>query len=306
MQAVLDRYEARRLECVRKLKIGLGIVGGLMAIGIAATLSAQGPVLFPLIAGVVIGGIVYYALTHGFKKSFKAEVVSAVVEAYLEGLRYYPERKISRSQFEYSKLYTKGIDRYKGEDYISGKLGETDFEFSEVHAQYKTTSTDSKGRRSTSWHTIFRGIFFIADFHKNFHTRTVVLPDTAEKLFGFLGQKLQSMNLFRGQLIKLENPDFEREFCVYGDDQIEARYILSPSLMERILSYKRKFGSDMRLAFVDSKVYVALSSNKNRFEPKMFQPINDGKLLNEYRADLDLIIGIVEDLNLNTRVWSKV
>ena len=72
----------------------------------------------------------------------------------------------------------------------------------------------------------------MADFNKNFNGHTVVLPDTAEKILGKFGQSLQSMSS-RGELVKLEDPEFEKEFCVYGDDQVEARYILSPALMKR-------------------------------------------------------------------------
>ncbi len=53
-------------------------------------------------------------------------------------------------------------------------IGYTAVEFSQVHAQYKTESsrTDSDGHTETDehWHTIFKGIFFIADFNKHFNT----------------------------------------------------------------------------------------------------------------------------------------
>lgn len=44
------------------------------------------------------------------------------------------------------------------------------------------------------------------------------------------------------QNVKLEDPVFEREWEVYATDQIEARYILTPALMERMLEIKRRFG----------------------------------------------------------------
>ena len=41
-----------------------------------------------------------------------------------------------------------------------------------------------------------------------------------------------------GELVKLEDPEFEKSFVVYSGNQTEARYILSTSLMRRILDYK--------------------------------------------------------------------
>lgn len=306
---VLERYELKRKECLKKWTysvIVILVLGSAGALFFGLKSNEIGLVL--LIAGAVsaiLGFLSFQTLTSGYRKGYKNEVVRAVVEAYQSDLNYEPESFVSESKFHGSKLFLQGIDRYKGEDYVSGKRGKTDFEFSELHAEYKTTTRNSKGRRSTQWHTIFKGVFFIADFHKDFRTHTVALPDTAEKLFGFLGKKLQEMNFARGELIKLEDPDFEREFCVYGDDQIESRYILSPALMRRILSYRAKFGAQMHLAFLRSKVYVALSTDKNHFEPKVFKPVNDLSQVNAFRYDLDLIIDIIEDLNLNTRLWTK-
>ena len=186
-----------------------------------------------------------------------------------------------------------------------GSVGKTEVRFSEVHAEYKTESRDSKGHRKTHWHTIFKGLFFIADFNKEFHGRTVVLPDTAEKLFGGFGKMLQKMNLSRDELVKLESPEFEKEFAVYGTDQVEARYILSTSLMERILNFKRKTRMPVSVAFVHSNVCLALETRKNMFEPRIFRTLLDFDLVSDYLEDLQLAVGIVEELNLNTRIWTK-
>ena len=70
---------------------------------------------------------------------------------------------------------------------------------------------------------------------------TLLYPDTAEKMFGKFGQSLQSLNgkMAHGgrDVVKLEDPEFEKEFVVYAHDQVEARYVLSPSLMRRLLEF---------------------------------------------------------------------
>ena len=306
---LLLEFEAERKQCLKCWLLTLSAIAGVCLGGgaLLARRSAE-PGETMLIAAVItaiLGVIAFIFITKGYKRNFKDQVVRAVIEAYQADLHYEPHGFIGEHSFRKSRLFLKGIDRYRGEDYVSGRRDKTDFEFSEVHAEYKTHTTDSKGRRKTQWHTIFKGVFFIADFHKDFRTHTVVLPDTAEKLFGFLGKKLQEMNFMRGDLIKLEDAEFEEAFCVYGEDQVEARYILSPSLMRRILDCKAKFGSKIYLAFLNSMVYVAIESSRNRFEPKVFASVNDMSLINEYRYDLDLIVDIVDDLNLNTRVWTK-
>jgi len=233
-------------------------------------------------------------------------VVGAVARYVDPGLRYDPDGHISPEQFRASGIFNHSIDRFQGEDYVAGRIGATAIEFSELHAQYKTTTSTGKTTQ-THWHTIFRGLFVIADFNKEFRGMTVVLPDVAEKALGWLGQKLQDAFDFvrRGELVKLEDPEFEREFAVYGDDQVEARYVLSPSLMERLLAFKRKAGRQVYFAFVRSKAYIAITTRRNMFEPRWFGAMADRELVEQYLRDLRFAAGIVEDLDLNTRIWTK-
>ena len=188
---------------------------------------------------------------------------------------------------------------------MEGKIGATAIRFCELHTQYKTTRRDSKGHTHTEWHTIFRGLFFMGDFNKHFSGSTIVLPDSAEALFGKFGQWLQSFSFGRDQLIKMDDPEFEKLFVVYGTDQIESRYILSPALMQRIVEFKTKRQKSIYLSFVGSSIFVALSETRALFEPKIFSSILDFETVCEYFEDLRVAVEIVEDLNLNTRIWSK-
>jgi hypothetical protein len=182
-------------------------------------------------------------------------------------------------------------------------LGKTAVEFSEVIAKHKTSSGTGSDRKD-KYTTIFKGIFFLADFNKHFQGHTVVLPDTAERMLGKFGQRLQRMSS-RGELVRLEDPEFEKEFCVYSDDQVEARYILSTSLMQRILEFRRKWNTKVSLSFRDSKVYIAIRMNRNLFETRLFKSIVDYKFIEKNTYFLTLLTDIVEDLNLNTRIWTK-
>jgi hypothetical protein len=253
-----------------------------------------------VVAGLVLTGLV----SKSYSKEYKRKIIARISCYVDEGLIYSPDCTIPVSEFLKSEIFPPSCDRFTGEDHFRGKIGKTGIEFSEVTAEYRNIRNTGSGQKE-EYTIFFKGLFIIADFNKNFKTRTVVLPDTAEKLFGKFGQTLQSISADRGELIRLENPAFEKEFCVYGDDQVEARYILSPSLMERILAFKRKWNSRVSLSFCDSKVYLAISVNKNLFEARIFRPVADYSFMEENLRFLILLTGIVEDLNLNTRIWTK-
>jgi hypothetical protein len=299
----LRQLEQKRKQVMQNTMVAIGVltIFGLIGFGVMVSKGAPRIVFGIVLCSVVgIGGIAFACIAKGYKREFKQRIIGRIVRFLDPGLSYQTDGLIDKHTFKGSKLFTHCIDRYKGEDLVRGRADKTDIVFSELHAEYKTGSG-----KDTHWHTIFKGLFFIADFNKHFRGQTVVLPDTAEKLFGGLGKMLQSWNVGRADLIKLEDPEFEQEFVVYADDQIEARYILSTSLMRRILDFKRKTGTKIYLSFTGSKVYVAVPMTKNMFEPKYFSSVSDFSPILDYYNDLAFAAGIVDDLNLNTRIWTK-
>jgi len=303
----LSKLDAQRVEIVSTIKKYFGFSILPIAVSIYLAINLQNP--FPAI--IAVGGSLLFSfykinpLWKKYRAEFKEQVIKEIIKFINSSLSYSPTEKISQGEFVKCGIFKTQIDRYRGDDLVRGTIGSTQMEFSEIHAEYKTTTVDSKGRRRTQWHTIFKGLLFSADFNKDFNVKTYVLTDTAEKMFGFLGTKLQKMNKSRGELIKLEDPEFESEFAVYSEDQVESRYILSPSLMDRILSFKKQTNKNIQLSFVDSRLYVTVPYSKALFEPKLFGEMIDFEDIQEYHSDLNLVIGIAENLNLNTRIWTK-
>jgi ABC-type multidrug transport system fused ATPase/permease subunit len=306
----LKDLEEKRRKIASKLIMFWIVLGSVFLFGLLASAITMNPVIaivlfiFLLIIGLIVFFIFFLRKIKSFTLEFKEKIVGEIVRFVDKNLSYAPEKGIGQQTYMDSQIFLTRPDRYKCEDYVSGKIGETQIEFSEIHSEYKTEHTDSKGHRQTQWHTIFRGLFFIADFNKNFQGTTVVLPDLAEKTFGFIGKIFQSWNLTRkGQLIKLEDPEFEKLFVVYGDDQITARYILTPGLMQRLVKFRESLHNTIFLSFKDSKVYIAISINRNLFEPRIFRSNEDFGLIEDYFENLELAVQIIEELGLNTRIW---
>ncbi|WP_343632302.1 DUF3137 domain-containing protein [Fluviicola sp.] len=309
----LGVLEAERKAYVKRFWTGFFIFLGALGAVCAAwlTIGRMNPVPY-LVAAVVVflAGLVIMIVRHqrfykNFKNQFKGKVIPAVVKFVDERLQYDPNRGLM-SEYAESRIFTQRYDRYKAEDTISGKFDLTDFAFGEIHTEYKTVSTDSKGNRQEHWHTIFKGMFFVSDFHKNFQGETMIDVDTMERYLGKLGRKFQQWNPSRpGNLVKLENPEFEKKFAVYSTDEQECRYILTPSMMERLLDMTKRINFKVAISFRNNQVFIAVFNNMDLFEPSVF-----GSLLKEedYRIIINmmkLMTGIIEDLNLNTRIWTK-
>ena len=250
-----------------------------------------------------IGAFIYKWFIKDYTNEFKFKIIEPLIKEIDSNLSYVQNMYIPEQHFTRSKLFTSSPDRVSGNDYVKGKIDGIEIEFSDFHAEKR--HTDSKGR--TSWSTMFQGLFIVAEFNKNFKGTTVVLPDSAESTFGdFIGSWLQSNNFGRNELVKMDNVEFEKEFVVYGTDQIEARYILTPLLMQKLLNYKKRTGEKTFISFNRDKIYLAIDYGKDLFEPSIFHSLLKYKIAMEYVATLHLAIGIVEELKLNQKLWSKL
>lgn len=259
---------------------------------------------------LLAGGVIGFACVHqrGYGRYFaeyKSVVINNIIKFIDDGLAYRPDHFITEGEFKDANIFGQDPDRYDGCDYVSGTIGQTALRFSQIHAEYKTetTSRDSDDNEHTQehWHTIFKGIFFIADFNKDFQTQTLVWPDASS--FRFLKKR---RSFFSGgwQVIKLEDPEFDRYFIVYGADQVEARYVLSTSLVRRILEFRLRADRDIYISFAGSQVYAGIPC-ATLFKPALFASAIDSKAVTQYFLWLSMVIGLVEDFGLNTRIWSK-
>jgi Protein of unknown function (DUF3137) len=339
----LKQIELKRKEILQKILVATAVLGvlSIFAASLRATLGLNS--LFYLAIVILCFTIwvgMYSFYTSEYAKLFKSRrIVERIVQGIDENLRYSPYGSAfnTRDAFRECQLFKHLAlpDRFHEDDSIIGKLGETNICCSEICAEVVNLHRDRElqvdliagavfvarklvtGQRllfsdftdlvfnNVSYTTLFKGMFFAADFNKTFQHRTVVVPDLAERFLGGLGTQLQSLNKQRGQLIKLEDPEFERLFAVYGDDQIEARYILSTSLMERLVKFRKKSGRDISVSFVNNTIYVAIAYDEDLFEPKLFNSMLDFQPIQEYFENLQLVIGIVQDLNLNRRIWAR-
>jgi len=317
LKPVLDGIERGRQKALQKMsqgwkRIGLGLMITLVVTALFFAILAQsGGELQLLALTPILAGVIFCFITHGkyisghrkvYRDVYKQKVIGGMASLLHVGMSYTPERGISQTTFKQAGLYNTGIDRYNCEDLFAGKVGQTEIMFSEVHAEDKRKRTNSKGHSETYWVTIFKGLFLIADFHKDFRSWLTIKPDFAESSFGWFGRKIQG---FKPNLIRLESPEFEKAFVVHGSDQVEARYILTPDMQERLLTLRNNYGTNIRLSLQNSQLNLAIPQSDDWFEPNMKIPAHELSQMQMFVNQMTHVFSIVEMLNLNTRIWSK-
>lgn len=312
IRPVIERVEGIRKMALEKhtkavqRSVAIGGVGA--ALGVTFAFAGSGTTIPWVVAALgLMAAIITYLVSEGgarkaYRALFKSEVFAAAAAEIAPGMRYSPDSMVPEGQFEAGGLFNSRIDRYHGEDYFAGRVGATDLIFSELHVQRKETSTDSKGRSSTKWVTVFKGIYLVADFHKHFNCHVMIVPDTAEKVFGWLGRKLQGVT---GNLVRLSNPEFERAFKVTSDDDVGAHYLLTPDMQERFLDLRNRWSEGVRAALLDSCLHLAIPMRENWFETGVKIPAGETSQIQRFIEQLVLVLQVTETLDLNTRLWTK-
>ncbi len=263
-----------------------------------------------LIGVCLIGTCIFYFFyvnvpRNNFKQKFKENVIRKLLQGILQQPDYKPDNYVSLSEYNQSQLFTQGYDRHSGANYVSGVTGKTAITFSELHTEYKTVTHTKNGTRTT-WHTIFQGVFMYADSNKNFAGRTYILPDVSERFLGSFGKWLQrNIGDLRGKIVYLENPEFEKQFAVYATDPVEARYLITPQMQERMLALKKYVGVPVFASFVNNKLYLAINNTNGLFVPDMGLSLLKVETIRYYARDIVDIIAIVDILELNVRIWGR-
>ncbi|WP_043649918.1 DUF3137 domain-containing protein [Chitinilyticum litopenaei] len=292
-----------RLENEREAEVGRNGQYMLWAAGAAAVLAVIALAIFrellagaiPLGIGVLIAGMLW--LQRGSKTAikFKLEVIPALLAELAPDMRYEPNRCISENEFVAAGFFGK-IDRYTSSGRIGGRFGLTALHFGYVHAEesYQESYTDSQGKRRTrtKYRTLFRGIFLSADNNKAFYSRTLLQPGSVNFL-----------NNFFGSYLTLEDPEFNDIFKVSADNEVEARYLLTPSTMERFKALHERF-REMHAVYRDSRLLLALPGGEP-FQVDGGDSFLSGEQALALSEELQRYLGVVDMLDLNTRIWSK-
>ena len=101
----------------------------------------------------------------------------------------------------------------------------------------------------------------------------------------------------------MDNVSFNRYFDVFTEDQILARYALSPKLMERFCGLKEKFHSPISMVLRNREVIVAVNLGKNSFEPSFEKSLLEDSTIRDYISSIKGFTDMVKELGLNNHIW---
>lgn len=224
-----------------------------------------------------------------YAKVYKAKILPEIAKLFGDFV-YELNGKIDVLKMRSSKILP-GHDRYRSEDYFAGTYKGVGIEFSEIHLE--TKHSDSKGR--TRYNTVFKGLSILLDMKsKKFYGHTTLQKDRGKVSEWF---KEKSSKLKRANLV---DPEFEKVFDVYTNDQVEARYLIDPVMIERLKGLQEEYdGSGMTAAFYENKMLVLIQSTHNYFEPAdITVPAADPASILIMKREVGEILSLIDRLSL--------
>ena len=234
-----------------------------------------------LLFGVITalsGRIAARAPLNAFATETKVPVLTAVAEA--SGGTYTPtafERE-GASRFEELKL----LPYYSRSDYqdcFRGTYKGCAYTFYDAHLE-------ERPRRE--WVTVFQGQLIAIAFPKKFLGTTVIRRDA-----GILNAVEHWKSTM--QRVNLGDARLEKAFEVYATDQVEARELIHPVFMERLLVLEAALkGKSLRCAFVDGLLLVAVEGG-DKFElGSMKTQLDDINRIRSVFADITEVMRLID------------
>ena len=183
-------------------------------------------------------------------------------------------------------------DRYNSSNFVSGKYKDIKVMMSDVHIQDEHEDSDGH----TSYVTIFLGQWMIFDFNKYFKSNVQVWE---KKVFGGISRRWKSGL----KKVELEDISFNKKFKVLSENELEAFYIITPKLMERITAVEAAINGTLMMVFNNNQLHVAVYNNKTTFNINIHKRINFEEFARESIKDLDAIIKFVDILELDNDLF---
>lgn len=250
--------------------------------------------IFFAIASVfsLIWGIKRLTKINKINKFYEDTYARKVIDYLFQGNKYELDRKkyIDESIFEQSQ-FGGHFDDYIGEDLLSinipnddGSESDTDLILCDLDVEKEEKDRD--GNEKTV--TVFKGIFGYVDFPFEFNCTLCLNTRYYEKNIPM-------------QKVELEDIQFNKLFRVSCSNQIEARYILTPDMMSKLLSFD-EIAKSIEITMVGNRMYVGFSSFR-LFEMGTISNGDVASIFRNFYTPIYILLNLINEIRNNNKIF---
>ncbi len=242
--------EAARL---RNHVIAVGVIAAVSAV-VLPLVTGIGDPLIPLGLACGIGSFTFVRARTAFTRKCANVAIKRVIAALGRQLTYKPTSGLTQQQFVAMDLFPGRVERLKSRDEITGRIEDMKYSVHHVHAA-------GAGRGAT----IFDSVIVRIECPEPFPGHTVIIPDASSE-DGAIGPGTR----VKKDLVFLKNPEFEERFSVYASDYYDARRLITPKLMDVVMTAATRIDGDVRVAFVQRSLFLAVRGDALKIDTGLF------------------------------------
>ena len=338
----LDKAEIKRIKYLTTFIVGVVVTLVLFSGFLLAMFGLlSSAIMLVFLFSSILAGYLSYLTIRNFKRYIKANFMSKFLKCFKEIRRISDEnsaRIFSTKELKASNLFST-FNTIKVDDAFKGNYNGVDYKIAEIKLIKqgdKDSTTAFKGvilsvpsNKTIKANTIiatkrdmnirnyptgiiasiilvpilicewFLSLKFSSDID-NFIKLIVLTIITLIIICSFI-EKQKSM-----QTVKLESTNFEKRFNVFSKNQVEARYLLTPTFIEKFTRLYTAFGTNKaKCSFYkdfsgNDRIMFAISTNRDLFEPgNLFTPINEPKYM--FLSDFTSIFNMIEFFKLDEK-----
>ena len=206
-----------------------------------------------------------------YQKAYRVYFIEAVLKNTFERYHHGTNTSAIKDLMIRSSLM-KDISEATIDDLIIGEYKGKDF----AQCDYSVRSGSS----------IHKGHWMAIEFKKSFHSRIQVVGKR------FQGNILPEIDNYK--LTRLESQDFNRNLRVYAQDEVDARYVLNPAIMERMLIISHRHKKKILFGFYDDWMHVIIWGKDSLKVPAPWHQLNENQELQKVSEDLHTITEIID------------
>lgn len=296
----LRELNAARADVIRQAKarstirVPLGIAAALV-FWVLAQWNDDPPGAFELVMFLGVGAIAgevwaINKLQTQYERLYKSRVLPALA-ARVGDLTYKPASADKVHQLRAARILPE-CDSVQADDEIAG-----------THRGLGLSIIEARLRRRSGkqTQTVFDGLLVEIMLPRSLTGTTAVLTD--EGALGNFKTRWKTEGL---ETVRLEDPEFERRFEVYSNDQIEARALLTPAFMERFTSLAKSSGSLPGAMAEGNRLVVALPKamgTGDLFEAPPYWKPAGGQALAALERDIRAVLNVADTV-VNLDFWA--
>ncbi len=292
--------------------IAFAFIAVMIFLGITGRLSFSNgqSVLYFVLGFVIITFLYSFGMSRYAKKKLegtedytqlKKNIFGKLVHYISPDFQYIENGHIGIGDLLSSYLFRQERYNVTGGDQIVGWYNGIPFQSCNLTVTFRPTIRGEKEPDDVA----FYGNYFVARSPKTFEHPIIIHP--VKSFFGTINDnEIRTYLNQGGERIRLEDPEFQKLFEVYCDDQITARYVLTPAFMERLKKLNERYKGQVYIAINSDNIVIATNRgnilSKANYSPAamLFQKI-DLTFVEDVYEELIEQLQMIDTLELNRK-----